>query len=116
MEMQLGEVTGEGWVEWRVLPSTLTNDHIARLETEYRVSLPPAFRVYLLARLHLFDQLRSRRHNQQILMTDTRARQPLKPLRELMTAWQPLIDADYLPFAQGRRLGSDVFRHLSTQT
>jgi len=100
LQMQVGAVDPDGWVEWRVLPSTLAEGDIIRLETEYRIMLPPAFRAYLLARFHLFDQLRSRRYDQQILMTDTPAQHPLKPLHEIIAAWRPLLEASYLPFAQ----------------
>lgn len=111
VEMQVGEVNGDGWVEWRILPSTLTDRDIAKLEAEYAIALPPPFRAYLLARLHLFDQLRSRRYDQLILMTATPAPAPLEPLRELITSWRPLLGARYLPFAQwGDAWGPDVFR------
>jgi hypothetical protein len=93
-------VNAEGWVEWRVLPSTLTEAEVAALESEFGVQFPPVFRAYLLARFQLFDQVRSRRYDQQILMTDTPAGKPLRRLRELMKAWRPLIGASFVPFAQ----------------
>jgi hypothetical protein len=99
-EMQVGEVNADGWVEWRVLPSTLKDADVGTLESEFGVQFPPVFRAYLLARLQLFDQVWSRRHDQQIFMTDTPAGKPLKPLRGLMKAWRPLIDAGFVPFAQ----------------
>lgn len=99
-EMQVGLVDEEGWVEWRVLPSTLTEADVAAVEMEFGATFPPLFRAYLLARFQLFDQVKSRRHDQQIFMTDTPSRKPLKPLRELMKTWQPLIDAGYIPFAE----------------
>lgn len=99
-EMQVGEVNAEGWVEWRVLPSTLTEAEVTAVEKEFGVQFPPLFRAYLLARFQLFDQVQSRRYDQLVFMTDTPAGKPLKPLRELMKAWRPLIDAGYVPFAQ----------------
>jgi hypothetical protein len=99
-EMQVGEVNADGWVEWRVLPSTLKEADVGALESEFGVQFPPVFRAYLLARFQLFDQVRSRRYDQQVFMTDTPAGKPLKPLRELMKAWRPLIDAGFVPFAQ----------------
>jgi hypothetical protein len=54
----------------------------------------------LLARFQLFDQVKSRHYGQQILMTDIPSRKPLKPLRDLMEAWRPPIDAGFVPFAQ----------------
>jgi hypothetical protein len=99
-EMQVGEVNVEGWVEWRVLPSTLTEAEVIAVEKEFGVQFPPVFRAYLLARFQLFNQVKSRRYDQQILMTDTPARKPLKPLRGLMKAWRLLIDAGFVAFAQ----------------
>src|SRR5262245_32898195 len=69
--MQVGEVNGDGWVEWRVLPSTLTDAEVTAFETEFGIQLPPLFRVYLLARFQLFDQVHSDRYHQLIFMTDT---------------------------------------------
>jgi hypothetical protein len=98
--MQVGEVNKEGWVAWRLLPSTLKESDVASIEREYGVEFPPLFRAYLLARFHLFDQVGSKRYDQQILMTDTPSNRPLAPLRKLLTAWRPLIDTGYLPFAE----------------
>jgi hypothetical protein len=98
--MQVGEVNAEGWVEWRMLPSNVTEAEVAALENEFAVLFPPMIRAYLRARFQLFDQVRSRRYDQQILMTDTPAGKPLISLRRLMQSWRPLIDAGYVPFAQ----------------
>lgn len=99
-EMQVGEVDAEGWVEWRVLPSTLHEADVSALEAEFGINLPPIFRAYLLCSFHLFDQVRGRRYDQQVFMPDTPAGKPLKPLRTLLKAWRPLIGAGYVPFAQ----------------
>lgn len=98
--MQVGEVDPDGWVDWRVLPSTLRESEVTALEQEFAVQLPPIFRAYLLARFQLFDQVHSERYKRLILMTDTPAGRPLKPLRELLHAWRPLIDGGFVPFAQ----------------
>jgi hypothetical protein len=98
--MQVGEVNGDGWVEWRVMPSTLTDAEVTALEKEFGVQFPPLFRAYLLARFQLFDQVHSHRHHQMVFMTATPAGKPLKPLRDLMKGWRPLIGAGYIPFAQ----------------
>jgi len=100
LEMYVGEVDADGWVEWRILPSTLEDSDVARVENEFNVQFPPLFRAYLLARFQLFDQVRSQRYNQQILTTSTPVGRPLKPLRELMSAWRPLIDAGFIPFSE----------------
>lgn len=98
-EMQVGTANAEGWVEWRVLPSSLEEAELAAFEAEFGVELPPVFRAYLLARFHLFHQVHSRRHDQLVLITDTPAGAPLQPLRDMFEAWQPLTAAGLIPFA-----------------
>jgi hypothetical protein len=98
--MQIGEIDAHGWVEWQPLPSTLHDADVDALESDLGVQFPPLFRAYLLSRFHLFDQVKSRRYDQQIFMTHTPSRQPLKPLRDLMVAWRPLIDAGFIPIAE----------------
>lgn len=98
--MQSTAVDKEGWVEWRMLPSTLHEAEIAAVETEFGIHLPPLFRAYLSARFHLFNQVGSRKYQQQILMSDTPSRNPLKPLHDELSAWRPLIAEGYVPFAE----------------
>lgn len=99
-EMQVGIVNADGWVTWRMIPSTLTAPDVEAVEREFTAEFPPLFRAYLLARHHLFDQVQSRRHDQLIFMTDVPSRRPLRRLRDELRAWQPLIAADYIPFAE----------------
>ena len=99
-EMQVGEVNAKGWVEWRILPSTLCDADVAAVESEYGVQFPPLFRAYLLARFQRFSQVHSRRHDQLIFMTDTPSRDTLEKLINLLSGWRPLIDAGFVPFAE----------------
>lgn len=98
--MQVGEIDEDGWVEWRILPSTLGEAEVDTLELDFGVKFPPLFRAYLLARFHLFDQVRSRKHDQLVWMSDTPHGRPLMPLRGMISSWSPLIDAGFVPFAQ----------------
>lgn len=98
--MHAGEVEPSGWVEWKMLPSTLQEADVAALEAEFGVRFPSLFRAYLLARHHLFKQVHSNRFDQLIFMTATPTGKPLKPLRDLLFAWRVLIDSQYVPFAQ----------------
>lgn len=99
-EMQAGEVDDEGWVEWKVIPSTLIEADVVAVEREFSVEFPPLFRAYLLARHHLFDQVRSRQYDQLIFMTGIPSRRPLRSLRDELRAWQPLTAAGFVPFAE----------------
>ena len=99
-EMQVGPVDDDGWVQWRVLPSTLSEEDVARVEEEFGARFPPLFRAYLLARFHLFNQVHSARYRQLVFMTDVPSGRRLDGLRDLIRSWRPLIDAGFLPFAQ----------------
>lgn len=99
-EMFDGDVDDEGWVAWRMLPSTLTNADVSKLESEFAIQLPPLFRAYLLAGFQLFDQVHSSRHDQLIFNTDVPSHDPLGPIRQLINAWKPLLSAGYIPFAE----------------
>src|SRR5512132_3538023 len=44
--MQLGQIDAEGWVEWRVLPSTLSEAELTQVENKCGLQLPPLFRAY----------------------------------------------------------------------
>lgn len=100
IEMQVGAIDADGWVEWRVLPSKLSRQEVEQLETEFGARFPGQLRAYLLARFHLFDQVRSQRYQEQLMMTPLPSREPLRPLRRLLQAWGPLVKAKYLPFAE----------------
>ncbi len=100
LDMQAGPVNRDGWVAWKVIPSTLSEAEVGALETEFGVQFPPLFKAYLLVRHHLFDQVKSRRYDQQIFMPAVPSRRRLGWLREEMRAWQPLVAAGYIPFAE----------------
>lgn len=99
-EMFDGDVDGEGWVAWRMLPSTLSNADVFQLENEFSIQFPPLFRAYLLAAFQLFDQILSTRYDQLIFNTDVPSNNPLGPTRNLIVAWKPLLSAKFIPFAE----------------
>lgn len=99
-EMFDGDVDDEGWVAWRMLPSTLADADVSQLETEFAIRFPPLFRAYLLAGFQLFDQIRSSRHDQLIFNTDVPSNNPLGPIRRLIDTWKPLLSAGFIPYAE----------------
>ena len=99
-EMWDGEVNSDGWVAWKMLPSTLKEADIEHLEEEFGVRFPPLFRAYMLARFQLFDQVHSQKYDQLIFMTAVPSRCPLKPLRTLLQSWGALNSAGFNPFAE----------------
>ncbi len=100
LDMQVGPVNADGWVEWQMLPSTLSEKDVAAVEDEFGVRFPPLFRAYLLARFQLFDQVHSRKYRQLIFMTDVPFSGPLGKLRTLIQNWRPFLGAGFLPFAE----------------
>lgn len=98
-DMRVGPVDAEGWVEWKPIPSTLSEADVVDLENEFGVQFPPLFKAYLLARYQLFDQLQSPRHGESLLMTAVPSGQRLEPMREILEVWQPLVSAGFIPFA-----------------
>ncbi|MDB5292524.1 MAG: hypothetical protein JWL69_3765 [Phycisphaerales bacterium] len=99
-EMWAGPVDADGWVDWKVLPSTLTSSDVAKLESEFGVAFPPLFQAYLMARFHCFDQVDSARHDELIMLPSLSARDPFRALRDLLKAWRVLIGAELIPFAE----------------
>jgi hypothetical protein len=99
-EMWAGPVDADGWVDWKLLPSTLTAADVTNLEEEFQVLFPPSFKAYLQARFHRFTQVHSARHDEQILFPSLPAREPLRRLRDQLKAWRVLTRADLIPFAQ----------------
>lgn len=99
-EMFDGDIDDDGWVAWKMLPSTLSPDDVAQLESEFDIAFPPLFRAYLLAGCQLFDQIHSSKYGQLIFNVDVPSNKPLGPIRDLIRAWNPLLSAHYVPFAQ----------------
>ncbi|PHS08056.1 MAG: SMI1/KNR4 family protein [Blastopirellula sp.] len=99
-EMFDGEVDDEGWVAWKMLPSTLSLDDVTEVEQKFSVQFPPLFRTYLLAGFQLYDQIISSKYEQLIFNTDVPSIEPLQPIRTLIESWSSLTLAGYVPFAQ----------------
>ncbi|MCR9231113.1 MAG: SMI1/KNR4 family protein [bacterium] len=99
-EMQAGKINDDGWVQWKILPPRITMDAILELEASFKIVLPDLFRAYLMAACQLFDQVHSQKYNQLIFMTDVPSNNPLGPLKGILTGWESLIGAGYIPFAQ----------------
>jgi hypothetical protein len=97
-DMQVGEVDEEGWVDWRMIPSTLRESDVAAVEREFGVAFPPLFRAYLLARHHLFDGFHSRRHDQLVSLPELPSHAPLRRLRNELKGSGPLVAAGLIAF------------------
>jgi hypothetical protein len=42
-EMMLSELDEDGWFEWKLIPGTLQKEEYKKIETEFKIVLPPSF-------------------------------------------------------------------------
>ena len=99
VDMQDGAVDEEGWVRWRMLASTVTEDEIRDLEKScgLPVPVPPLYRAYLSTRYVMNVYLR---FDDFVLgLPDLSSDRPLRRLQDLWVAWKPLIAEGYIPLA-----------------
>lgn len=73
---------------------------VSLLEADFGIRFPPWFREYLLAAFQLCDQVGSVKYDQLIMNPDVPSNDRLGPTREMIESWRPLIDSNYVPFAQ----------------
>ncbi len=95
-EMFDGPVDDEGWVAWKLLPSTVTDADLSSLEERFGVQFPSLFKAYYSSFHHMFDQFNNGRRF--IMLPDSPSDNPLGPLVEVIEAWKPLLQIGYLPF------------------
>jgi len=96
-DMEAGPISVEGWVAWRMLPSTVTEDEVELIER--RTSrLPPLFQAYLVSRFHLFDQIQV--GSDSYLFPALPSDAPLRELQWRLAAWESLLNAGFVPFAE----------------
>ncbi|MDQ0171099.1 hypothetical protein [Paenibacillus tundrae] len=97
--MQVGEVDEEGWVRWEMIPSTVTEEQVRKLEQLHDIPnpVPPLYLAYLTTRHVLNVYLRY--DHFMIGLPDLPSDNPLRSLHTLWEAWEPLIVQGYIPFA-----------------
>ena len=97
-DMVAGPIDAEGWVPWRMLPSTVAEADVARLEEALPAPFPPLFRAYLTARFTLgmdwFD------------LPNLPSDHPLGELETAMNRWPALWDVGYVCFADNAEGGA----------
>jgi hypothetical protein len=90
-DMVAGPADAEGWVPWKMLPSTVAEADVERLEEILPAPFPPLFRAYLTTRFTLgmdwFD------------LPNLPSDRPLAELEAAMNRWQSLWDVGYVCFA-----------------
>lgn len=85
-EMRAGEPNEDGWVKWKMIPSTVMESDFEIIENEWGVKFPLMLKAYFKAYFHYFEENVGR-------IT------PKKPFYSLDNAYNPvLLRFGYLPF------------------
>lgn len=104
--MQASEVDEEGWVAWKPLPGTLSEDDYRKIEEEYNVRFPKSFVDWHRAYFFLDGDCSLLR------LPVSSPTQPLKDLKQALSWYVPerLIPQGLYPFAdEGNDTGPLVF-------
>ena len=100
-DMRDGSVDREGWVEWKVIDTTLNESELIELEKQLDCTFPEYLVEYLKSCCQLLDQVHSHKFNGQLIfMSCCPSDAPLKPFKDLLNGWQPLLESGYIPFAE----------------
>ncbi|MCB1053070.1 MAG: SMI1/KNR4 family protein [Acidobacteria bacterium] len=95
-EMWNSQPDTDGWVEWKMLPSTVSERDLEQLEAEFEVKLPAILASYFRARFHLFDQVAI--GDLVLILPSVPSDSPFRPIRANFLAWRQLMAACFLPF------------------
>lgn len=85
----------DGWVQWKPLPSTVTEAEVRALEEEFGAEFPPLFRAFLTTSFVM--NLEGGDVRLPALPSDA----PLGEIQSMLEAWAPLHESGYLAFADG---------------
>ena len=85
-EMRASELDEEGWVKWKMIPSTVTESNFEIIENEWGVQFPLMLKAYFKVYFHYFEENVGRVP-------------PDEPFYSLNNAYNPaLLTCGYLPF------------------
>lgn len=85
-EMRAGEIDEDGWVKWKMIPSTVTESDFEIIENEWGIKFPLMLKAYFKVYFHYFSK-------------DVGRVPPNKPFYSLDNAYNPvLVRCGYLPF------------------
>lgn len=96
-EMENSEPDHEGYVEWKLLPSTLTLEDVAGLENKYGIQWPSLYKAFLTVYFHLISEFRGPEYS--VLLPEQPSDKPLYEIEFLLKAWEQLLPCGYIPFA-----------------
>ncbi len=88
-----GEVDGEGWVQWKMIDSTVTENDIVEIEKMLPGQFPPLFRAFLTTRFTM--EIETPHVRLPALPCDN----PFGELFSTLRGWATLFSANYVAFA-----------------
>jgi hypothetical protein len=99
-----GDVDAQGWVKWKLLPSTLTEKDVFKVEQMLPGQFPPLFRAFLTTSFTM--EIESSEVRLPALPSDD----PLSELLLELRGWSILFPSNYVAFAEeGNGLGPLCF-------
>lgn len=108
MDMRNGEVDEEGWVDWKIVDSTITMQEIEVIEQQYQITYPELYKQFLMAYHYVELQFRNIKEGDGykgdcafIEMPSLATTSKLNEVVNLIENWDPMLLAGYLPFAVG---------------
>lgn len=93
-EMFDSDVDAEGWVKWKMLPSTLTENDVVEIEKMLPEQFPPLFRAFLTTRFTM--DIETPEARLPALPSDN----PLGNLLLQLRGWSALLPSGYVAFAE----------------
>lgn len=108
MDMRNGEVDEVGWIEWKIVDSTITMEEIKVIEQQYQIKFPELYKQFLMAYHYIELQFKNIKQGTSykgdcafIEMPSLGTMDGLKEVVSLIESWHPMLLAGYLPFAIG---------------
>jgi hypothetical protein len=106
MDMRNGEVDEEGWIDWKIVNSTITMEEIEVIEQQYEIIYPELYKQFLMAYHYVELQFKNIKEGSSykgdcafIEMPRLLTGEGLSEVISLIENWHPMLLAGYLPFA-----------------
>lgn len=108
MDMRNGQVDEEGWIDWKIVNSTITMEEIEVIEQQYAIKYPELYKQFLRAYHYIELQFKNIKEGSSykgdcafIEMPRLLTGEGLSEVISLIENWNPMLLAGYLPFAVG---------------
>ncbi|MHA7966757.1 SMI1/KNR4 family protein [Paenibacillus sp. CAU 1782] len=96
-DMENSEPDHEGYVEWKLLPSTLVLGDLEVLEEKYGFQWPSLYKAFLTTYFHLINEVRGPDYS--VLLPEQPSDKPLYEIEYMLRSWEQLLAFGYIPFS-----------------